>query len=127
MDTIAREIISIGPRLILLQGELGAGKTTLVKAFCKVLGAADEVTSPTFTLINEYRDRNDEPIYHMDMYRLSTQDEALQIGVEDYLLSGHWCFIEWPSILTPLIGPGTCLRITLDILPDSTRRIRILK
>lgn len=113
-------------RVILLEGDLGAGKTTLIQAICRHLGVEEPVTSPTFALINEYRTGADMPVYHMDMYRIETLDEALQIGVEEYLYSGHWCFVEWPGILRPAIEPPY-VDIEIEVMPGAQRKFRILK
>jgi tRNA threonylcarbamoyladenosine biosynthesis protein TsaE len=123
---VARAVLSLGAHTVLLKGDLGTGKTTFVKCICRLLGSADEVTSPTFTLVNEYRDAAGDPIFHIDLYRLQTLDEVLQIGIEEYLHSGAWCFIEWPEIMIPLVS-GSFVEVTLEILPGGSRRIRILK
>lgn len=89
--------------ILLLSGDLGAGKTTLVKAIAGVLGSKDDVSSPSFSLINEY-EYDDGFIYHMDMYRLHTIDEAIEIGIEEYLDSKEICIIEWPELIMPLLS-----------------------
>jgi tRNA threonylcarbamoyladenosine biosynthesis protein TsaE len=127
LPQIAEAIIGMKSKVLLLTGELGAGKTALVKALCQCLGAEDDVSSPTFSLVNEYRDGSGHPIYHLDLYRLNTVDEAIQIGVEEYLHSGAWCFIEWPDLILPLISDVNVATIALDIREDDSRRIRILK
>ncbi|HLF62692.1 MAG TPA: tRNA (adenosine(37)-N6)-threonylcarbamoyltransferase complex ATPase subunit type 1 TsaE [Saprospiraceae bacterium] len=126
MDVAARHVLSLGPHVILLQGVLGTGKTALVKVLCHLLGSPDEVTSPTFTLVNEYRDAREQPIYHIDLYRLKSLEDALQIGIEDYLLSGAWCFVEWPELILHMLD-GAFVQVILEALPDGSRRIRILK
>lgn len=127
LDPLALHIIGLGRKIILMQGELGAGKTALVKALCNALGSPDEVTSPTFTLVNEYRDRDDVAIFHIDLYRLESIEDALQIGIEDYLNSGTWCFIEWPELIRNIPDAGDVLKIYLETNPDESRRICILK
>ena len=84
--------------IFFLIGELGAGKTTMVKAFLKLLGSNDHSSSPTFSIMNEYL-LEDKEVYHFDLYRINDLEEALHIGIEDYLYSGQLCFIEWPEIL----------------------------
>ena len=86
-----------GYRLLLLRGEMGAGKTTFVKALCQLAGVMDPVTSPTFSLVQEYRSPSYGPIYHMDFYRLASPRELSNIGLEEYLDSGNICLIEWPE------------------------------
>ena len=127
LDAVARALLDTGKRILLLEGELGAGKTTLVIALCRALGSPDEVSSPTFSLINEYRDASDQPVFHIDLYRLSTQEEALRIGIEEYLYSGAWCFIEWPGLIEGLVGDDIATWIRIAALDDGTRRIAILK
>lgn len=90
-------------KLVLLTGDLGAGKTTTVRHLIKALGSDSEVSSPTYSLINEYEIKDGRAIYHMDMYRLESLDEALDIGIEEYLYSDAVCIIEWPDLLMPLI------------------------
>ncbi|HHL52799.1 MAG TPA: tRNA (adenosine(37)-N6)-threonylcarbamoyltransferase complex ATPase subunit type 1 TsaE [Flammeovirgaceae bacterium] len=95
---------SQGQRIWLFEGEMGVGKTTLIKELCSQLGVRDTVASPTFAIINEYHTAT-EPVYHFDFYRLQHIGEALEIGVEDYFYSGYYCFIEWPQLVMPLIPP----------------------
>jgi len=85
-------------KVFTLEGDLGAGKTTFVKSICEALSIVDEVSSPTFSLVNEYETKNGDSIYHMDLYRVEEEEELLNIGLEDYLESQNLCLIEWPSI-----------------------------
>ena len=108
-------------RIFVLNGNLGAGKTTLIQALCGHLGYQGEVTSPTFSLINTYRG-TDAEIYHMDLYRLKNTAEAIDIGIEEYLASGQYCFIEWPDIIIDLIDESF-YTIQIDIESDQSRKI----
>lgn len=109
-------------RLYLLKGDLGAGKTTLVQAFLKVLNSKDRVTSPTFSIIQEYL-AADDPVYHMDLYRLESLEEAIATGIEDYLYSDAYCFIEWPSLLGPLLDEFNYVLLELKITDDTSRSL----
>ena len=108
-------------------GEIGAGKTTFIQVICRQLGVDEaEVVSPTFALINAYDVAgSSRQIYHMDLYRLESLDEALQIGIEDYLYGGDYCLIEWPELIEALL-PDDTVRIKLEILGDSSRKILFL-
>jgi len=109
-------------------GEIGAGKTTFVQSICKELGVKDKVTSPTFSLINEYTyNENGKPglIYHIDLYRLKDLDEAINIGIEDYLYDENYCFIEWPQLIAPIL-PDKVVEINLEIIEDSKRKMIFL-
>lgn len=106
-----------------LYGDLGAGKTTLVQQVCRHLGSKDEVTSPTFSLVNEYESPN-EQIYHLDLYRLKNFDEALDVGIMEYLDSGRYCLIEWPQLIEHL-ADDTVLKINIEILDKSSRSINL--
>lgn len=102
-------------RVFALQGEMGAGKTTFVKYLCEALSSDSLVSSPTFTIVNEYVDNHIDPIYHFDLYRLESLEEARQIGAEDYFHSGHYCFVEWPEIASPLLPEEAIfVKITVD-------------
>lgn len=117
-------------RVFAFTGEVGAGKTTFIQQLCKQLGIHEVVSSPTFALVNEYgytdtQSGNKNSAYHLDLYRLRSIEEALDIGIEDYLYSGKYCFVEWPEIIEPLL-PEDTLRIHLEILSDSQRKMLIL-
>lgn len=116
-------------RKIALYGDLGAGKTTLVQAFCRWLGAADTASSPTFSLVNEYgyRDAEGNParIHHLDLYRLKNLEEALDIGIEEILYDPWYCFIEWPQVIEPIL-PDDTAKIQLDLLSGTDRRLLLL-
>lgn len=94
--------------------EMGAGKTTFIKAICQHLGVEDVINSPTFAIVNEYRSSSAELIYHFDCYRLKTQDEALDFGFEDYVYSGALCFIEWPDKVDDLL-PGDTVHVRITV------------
>ena len=93
-------------RVFAFYGAMGAGKTTLIKALCHELGSSDYVTSPTFALINEYSTSNGSVIYHFDFYRIKKIEEAFDLGYEDYIYSGNYCFIEWPEMIESLLPDG---------------------
>ncbi len=115
-DTMAASLLNTFPdrRVFAFRGELGAGKTTLIKALCRELGAEDQATSPSFSIVNEYRDALQRPIYHLDLYRLKDAGELEGIGFLEYLDSGHYCFVEWPELALALLPPGTVtVRINL--------------
>jgi len=105
-------------------GEMGAGKTTLIKALSRQLGSDDSLSSPTFSIVNEYRDADGNPIYHMDLYRLKNLEEAEEIGVEEYLHSGHYCFIEWPELIEPIL-PDDAVHLLLETSADESRKLTI--
>ena len=110
--------------LVLLDGEMGTGKTTFVKYFIRELTGYAGVTSPTFSIINEYESKEGKPIYHMDLYRLESIDEALNIGIEEYLDSGNLCLIEWPDLIAPILQDNHH-RISLEILENGYRCLTI--
>ncbi len=100
--------------IILFDGEMGAGKTTLIQKICEVLKVEDTVSSPTFSLVNEYFSPEKGAVYHFDFYRIDSEEEALDIGLYDYLDSGNWCFIEWPEKIANLL-PEECVRISIEL------------
>ncbi len=114
LPSAARKIIALASqkRHFAFYGPMGAGKTTIIKAICRELGADDTVTSPTFTMVNEYRTNDGGTIYHIDFYRIKNPEEVYDFGMEEYFASGSYCLMEWPE----LIG---------DILPEGTLNIRI--
>ena len=118
IDAVAKKIISENPKkVILFNGLMGVGKTTLIKSLAKNLGVSDATSSPTFSLVNEYQISNNQYIYHFDVYRLKNETEALDMGIDEYLYSGNWCFIEWAENIPNLI-PEEHSKIKIVILPD---------
>ncbi|TAL62912.1 MAG: tRNA (adenosine(37)-N6)-threonylcarbamoyltransferase complex ATPase subunit type 1 TsaE [Bacteroidetes bacterium] len=102
-------------KIFAFYGSMGTGKTTIIKAICEVLGVVDIISSPTFTLVNEYRISKGDPIYHIDFYRIKKQEEVFDFGIEEYLTSDSYCFMEWPEIVEEMLPPGTVrVRITVD-------------
>lgn len=110
-------------KVVALHGEMGAGKTTLVQAFCRALGVRDIMASPTFSIINEYTAGNGSPLYHIDLYRLNSEAEAVQAGVEDCLYSGNTCFVEWPE-RAPGIFPDDTVHIHIEPVDDTRRKLK---
>lgn len=119
-----------GSKKIALTGDLGAGKTAFVKAFCRRQNVEDNVSSPTFALVNEYvfLDENgqEQRIHHLDLYRLKSLEEALGIGIEDYLDDDDFCFIEWPEIIAELL-PQEMVFIKIETNPDESRQFLFSK
>lgn len=107
---------------IAFHGAMGAGKTTFISALCRVLGAEDEASSPTFSLVNEYMVPGRKPIYHFDFYRIETPAEALDMGLDDYWDSGSLCFMEWPENVEEFL-PDDTLHVNISVLPDGKREI----
>ena len=102
-------------KIFAFYGSLGAGKTTIIKAICEVLGAIDIVSSPTFTLVNEYRTSKGETLYHIDFYRIKKLEEAFDFGIEEYLSGDSYCFMEWPELIEEILPPErVSVRITVD-------------
>ena len=105
-------------------GKMGAGKTTFIKAICKVLGVKDIVNSPTFTIINEYRSSRGFPIYHFDFYRINRLQEAFDIGTEDYFAGNGLCLIEWPEKIAEIL-PEDYIKVTITTNEDLSRTVEI--
>ena len=110
--------------VIALHGEMGAGKTTFVHALCDELGVENAVSSPTFSIINEYATAAGKTIYHLDLYRLKSVQEAIDAGVEDCFYSGNLCLVEWPEI-APAIFPEDTLHVHIEIAGNDERRLVI--
>lgn len=125
LDGIAAKIIKAAgnERIIAFYGLMGVGKTTLIRTICRILGVKTEVTSPTFTLVNEYPS-GDGPVFHFDFYRLIRISEALDFGIDEYFDSGRWCLIEWPEKVEELL-PETVVKVLLTEDTDGSRTIRV--
>jgi tRNA threonylcarbamoyladenosine biosynthesis protein TsaE len=127
LPALASEIISLAAdnRIFLFYGDMGAGKTTLIKALCECLGTDEPVTSPTFSIVNEYIGKGNR-IYHFDFYRLKDQSEAFDMGYEEYFYSDAYCFIEWPEKIPGLL-PEHYIRIQIKVIDNNSREIIIEK
>lgn len=125
LNGLARQLLSKYPqsRIFAFFGELGAGKTTFIKAICASLGIQDDVTSPTFSIVNEYIKNDGRRLYHFDFYRLKSAEEAYDLGYEDYFFSGFYCFIEWPERIEELLPPNV-VRVMFEVdFENNSRRI----
>ena len=111
-------------KVFAFKGSMGAGKTTLIKAICQELGVKESVTSPTFAIINEYKDREGESIYHFDFYRINKLEEVFDFGYEDYFYSGNLCFIEWPEIVESLL-PENCVMVIIEEIEGGIRMLKL--
>lgn len=128
LDEVARRIISFGKDYKVWQfdGQMGAGKTTLIKAICKAFEVEDNVNSPTFSIVNEYQNPKGEVFYHFDFYRIKDEGEAMDIGAEEYFYSGNYCFVEWPSKVEGLL-PDKTLKIEITIIDPVKRLIDLAR
>lgn len=125
LPEIAKKVLTNVPNKILLfYGEMGVGKTTLIKEISKQLGVKGIINSPTFSIVNEYEIK-DDIIYHFDFYRIKNEEEAMDIGVEDYFFSSHWNLIEWPQNISNLI-PTNSSKIELTKNQDGSRILKIM-
>ncbi len=111
-------------KVVAFYGEMGAGKTTFIKAICKELKVIDTVSSPTFALVYEYNTSGEEKIYHFDLFRINQPSELFDLGYEDYFYSGYWCFIEWPEKAEHLL-PSDCVKVKISISDDGSRTLEI--
>lgn len=108
----------------LFYGEMGSGKTTLIKAISKAFGVEDMVQSPTFSIVNEYRNPDNDIFYHFDFYRIKNENEALDVGIDEYFESGDLCFIEWPEKVSNLI-PDSYLSIKIEMITETSRVLNL--
>ena len=113
-----------GYKVFALHGEMGAGKTTFIHALCEAMGVKDPVTSPTFSIINQYNTGVGEAVYHMDLYRIKDENEAVNAGIEDCLFSGNTCLVEWPEKAPGIFPPGT-LHMAISSVDTNTRKLQI--
>ncbi|MBO2030937.1 tRNA (adenosine(37)-N6)-threonylcarbamoyltransferase complex ATPase subunit type 1 TsaE [Siccationidurans ginsengisoli] len=121
---LAAAIAESGRSVVAFEGEMGAGKTTLIRALCAALGVEDDVSSPTFALVNEYRDGRGQPIYHFDFYRVDSEEEAARLGAAEYFDSGYLCLVEWPSRVASLLPPQRLL-VELTVTGPESRQLSI--
>lgn len=127
INEAAKEFISAmgDSSVFAFNGKMGAGKTTFIKAICQELGVEDVITSPTFSIVNEYRsEKTAELIYHFDFYRIKRLEEVYDMGYEDYLYSGAICFIEWPELIEDLL-PEDAIQVSIEELEDGSRKIEL--
>jgi tRNA threonylcarbamoyladenosine biosynthesis protein TsaE len=124
LKSVAKNLITCFPdqRIFAFYGKMGAGKTTFIQSVCKMLGSDDNVTSPTFALVNEYKTGSQQPIFHFDFYRINKIEEAFDLGYEDYLFSGNYCLIEWPEMIEPLL-PENIVKVKIEVNEDGSRTI----
>ena len=113
-----------GKRIFGFYGAMGAGKTTIIKSICRELGTVDIVTSPTFTLVNEYKTLSEGSIYHIDLYRIKKPEEVFDFGIEEYFSSGSYCFIEWPELAEALL-PDETVRVNITVEDNELRVIAL--
>ena len=125
LTEIASEIItSAKNKTVLFYGKMGVGKTTLIKEICKQLEVTDTVSSPTFSLVNEYKTLKETSVFHFDFYRIIKEEEALDMGIEEYLYDNSWCLIEWPQNVENLL-PLESVQIHLSILDNGKRNVQL--
>jgi tRNA threonylcarbamoyladenosine biosynthesis protein TsaE len=121
---VAKQILAVPSlkKVITFHAQMGAGKTTLIKEIVKELGVKDNSSSPTFSLVNEYRTHRGEIVYHFDLYRLNSEEEGYDMGLDEYFYSDDWCFIEWPE-KTPNLIPIDHAHISIKVLADGKREL----
>ena len=124
LGQIAKEIIAFArnDKVWLFFGEMGAGKTTLIKSICAAYHVTDAVSSPTFSLVNEYRNKENQVFYHFDFYRIQDETEAMDMGCDEYFYSGYYCFVEWPEKIVSLF-PEQYVVIEVNAREDQSRSI----
>ncbi|CAN1496414.1 COG0802 Predicted ATPase or kinase [Flavobacteriaceae bacterium] len=125
LENVAQKIIAQKTnKVILFNGEMGVGKTTLIKKLCSLLGVEGATSSPTFSLVNEYQTTTNQIVYHFDCYRLKSETEALDMGIDEYLYSGNWCFIEWSEKIESLI-PEAHSAVNIKLQADGKRFLEL--
>ena len=124
LQSVANELITgfSDKRVFAFYGKMGAGKTTFIQCICRALGSVDNVTSPTFALINEYNTPEMDSIFHFDFYRIKKLEEAFDLGYEDYIYSGSYCLIEWPEMIESLL-PDNLVEVKIEVQEDESRLI----
>jgi tRNA threonylcarbamoyladenosine biosynthesis protein TsaE len=125
LPEIATAIIaSAKNKTLLFFGEMGVGKTTLIKEICKQLDVVDSISSPTFSLVNEYQTSKEVAVFHFDFYRITDEEEAFDMGIEEYLNNNDWCLIEWPQNVENLL-PLEAVKLHLSILENGQRNLQL--
>jgi len=125
LDQICEKLIEqFHHKVILFYGEMGNGKTTLIKQLCKKLGVTEPTSSPTFSIVNEYKTNDNKTIYHFDFYRIKDETEVLDFGYEEYLYSNNFCFIEWPEKI-PNMLPEDVVKVYITLDKDNHRVIKV--
>ena len=124
----AKQLLDFFPddRIFAFYGIMGSGKTTFIKALCRELGSVDNITSPTFALINEYVTQKGDLIYHFDFYRIKKLEEAFDLGYEDYIYSGNYCFVEWPEMIQSLLPEGI-VKVMISETDNGSRLLEAMK
>ena len=124
IDSVASDILKqLESKVVVFNGDMGAGKTTFIKALLKAMQSEDVVTSPTFSIVNEYSIPNDK-VYHFDFYRIESLEEAFNFGIEDYINSTHWLFIEWADRIAPLL-PENLSTIDIAVIDEENRSLKL--
>lgn len=126
IPSAVRKLLKVysGSRIFAFNGPMGAGKTTIIKEICKSLGATGITSSPTFTIVNEYRRKGADPIFHIDLYRIRKTEEAYDFGIEEYLSGESFCFIEWPDLIEEILPEGT-IHISITVGDNEERILHI--
>ncbi len=129
IEEAAKKVIEFAQKVKfwVFEGDMGAGKTTLIKAICKQLEVEDTVSSPTYSIVNEYNTRRGHTIYHFDFYRIKDESEAYDIGAEEYFDSGNYCFVEWPSRVSGLLPTNNFLNVSIILAADGGRLIELTR
>lgn len=124
IDVAAEKLLKLIPSgsVVALYGQMGAGKTTLIREMCTQLGVNQTVTSPTFSIVNEYTTGSGQTIYHFDLYRIKTVEEAFDFGCEEYLFSGSTCFVEWPEKIAEIL-PEETIRVDINVIDEDEREL----
>ncbi len=124
IQDVAKKVLSLTSayKVFAMHGEMGAGKTTFIHALCEAMEVTDNISSPTFAIINQYKTYKDEIVFHIDLYRLKDEEEAISSGVEDCLYSGSTCFVEWPEKALGIF-PDNTLHIHIDAISNDTRKL----
>jgi tRNA threonylcarbamoyladenosine biosynthesis protein TsaE len=122
LNVVAKEMLDFisDHKIVAIEGKMGAGKTTLIKSFCDALGVEETVSSPTFSLVNEYMDAIGDSIYHFDFYRIKKLEEVYDIGYEEYFYSDKYCFIEWPEMIAELL-PESHVKVQIEVGENEER------